>query len=119
MIMRIGDTDYIHISEFAELLEHSVQSIRHLCFGGGGRRPMRHIRDGSRVLIPVTELTEYPFTNSGRGGSDQIYHYRYGRDGYEKYLCHACTFRESVMTCPEAIRLYDLVVSTALGETHV
>ena len=104
MVMRIGETDYIHISEFAELLGHSIQSVRYLC-GSGGRRQMKHIRDGSRILIPVSELSEYPFTNSGRG-SDQIFHYRYTRDGYERYMCHSCTFKEDVASCPEARRLY-------------
>ena len=104
MVMRIGETDYIHISEFASLLHHSVQSIRYLC-GPGGRRQMKHIRDGSRILIPTSELLEYPFTNSGRSG-DQIFHYRYTRDGYERYLCSACTFKEDVASCPEARRLY-------------
>lgn len=106
MVMRIGDTDYIHISEFASLIGHSVQSVRYLC-NTGGRRQLTHIRDGSRILIPVRELAEYPFTNSGRS-NDQIYHYRSTRGGYERYLCSACTFRENPESCPEARRLYDI-----------
>ena len=108
MIVVINGKEYIHISEFAELIRHSVQSVRYLC-ERGGRRPLRYIRDGSRILIEVRELTEYPFLSGGRNLSNQIYHYRLTEDGYERYLCHSCTFGEDIERCEEAKRLYNVV----------
>lgn len=103
MIYRIGDEEYLHISDFAAMTKLTIPAVRYLCFTGGRRR-LRYERDGSRLLIPLKELTEYPFTRGGR--AEGIYHYKLFPDGYHRVLCRACTFKEDVELCPEAKRLY-------------
>jgi hypothetical protein len=93
MIHVIGDTEYLHIEEFAELLEHTVPSIRYLIQHGNAIRKMEHIKEGSRFFIPVKELTSYPFVPGGRtSGILEIYHYRNINGRYIKELCVPCTY---------------------------
>lgn len=106
MIVTIGEKRYVHISEFAQLIGRSVQAVRHLCLENGGLRRMKHIRDGSRILIEYSELTEYPFVSPGRRGAMVIYHYQLTQDGWERYECTACTTGENAAQCPEARRIY-------------
>jgi hypothetical protein len=107
MVYMIEGEAYYHISDFAAITKHTIPAIRYLCFSGG-RRQLKYRRDGSRILIPASEVTEYPFTQGGRS-QHLIYHYRATLNGYEKYMCRACSFKEDPETCPEARRMYGLV----------
>ena len=65
---------YFTIGAFALLTNRSAQTVRRYLKNGNRIRKLKMIRVVDRPLIPVAELTEYPFTVSGRN-STEIYHY--------------------------------------------
>lgn len=81
--------DYIHISEFAQATNRSLQSTRVLIEKGNSVRKLKAFRDGSRLMIPIKELYGFPFTCKGQGTSKEIFHY--AEDG-TRYLCETCSY---------------------------
>lgn len=82
-------TDYVHISEFAQATNRSLQSTRVLVEKGNCIRKLKAFRDGSRLMIPIKELYGFPFTCKGQGTSKEIFHY--DEDG-TRYLCEPCSY---------------------------
>jgi hypothetical protein len=109
-IYNLEGIDYIHISEFAELTNRSIQATRHLIADGNSVRKLKAFRDRSRLMIPVTELTGYPFTNQGASNPKEIYHYVFNEDGKTMYkkLCEKCSYSQDV--CEERAKADSVVV---------
>ncbi len=108
-IYTIHNIPMIHIAEFAELTQRSIQSTRHLIEEGNKIRKMKFFRDRSRLMIPVTELWGYPLTEPGISpGGENIYHYKQQEDGtFVKELCTTCSYGEP---CPERKKADELIV---------
>lgn len=73
---KIGEYEYIHIQDFADITGRSKQAIRRLIEDGNSMRRMKSLRDKSRLLIPLLELAGFPFVKQGKQMSGRdIYHY--------------------------------------------
>jgi hypothetical protein len=71
----INGEPYISINEFAFLTNHSEHSIRMLISKGNKIRKLKTLKlFGTARAIPLSELTEYPFTGAGRDCAF-VYHY--------------------------------------------
>ena len=81
--------DYIHISEFAQATNRSLQAARVLIEKGNCIRKLKAFRDGSRLMVPIKEMYGFPFTCKGQGTSKEIFHYT--EDG-TRYLCEVCSY---------------------------
>lgn len=77
--IKIEGIKYISVKEMAIITNKSDQTIYTLISKGNSVRKMNHIKIGTKVLIPYTEVIEFPFTWAGRYTSDSnnIYHYTY------------------------------------------
>lgn len=73
--VEIGNTAYYTVSQFASIIKKSEQTVYHLIKGGNAIRKLRCIKLAGRPLIPVSELTEFPFTYPGPKASENTYHY--------------------------------------------
>ena len=109
------EVPFLSIRAFSQIVDMTVPALRYLCFKGGIRR-MLHVRDGSHIYIPVTEIWEYPHTE---GGTDKqrIFHY-YPEDpnadpletSWSRQICRRCTYKdEEAPPCNEFNRLYNNV----------
>lgn len=103
---------FIHIADFAYALNRSVTSTRRLVERGNRIRKLKAMRDRSRLMIPVTEMTGYPFVSSGPGKEKKVFHYipvkAEGAEGaviYKKAFCEKCTYGEGCETRKEADKL--------------
>jgi len=72
-IISINNVDYYSVKDFAELTNKSEQTIRRYIIKGNKMRKLNAIKIAETVLIPISELTEFPFTICGR--SNEVYHY--------------------------------------------
>lgn len=63
------------VKQFATMTNRSPQTIYNLLKKGNSIRAMKHTKIENFVLIPRSELTEFPFTNTGRNARFSIYHY--------------------------------------------
>ena len=97
-VYTLGGIDMIHIAEFANITNRSIQSTRALIEKGNVVRKLKSYRDRSRLMIPVAELYGYPLVKAGHSeGVRQIFHYAdvQHEDGsvtIEKVLCTRCTY---------------------------
>jgi hypothetical protein len=94
MIVHVLDgIEYLHIKDFSDIMNVTIQAVRQLCFKGNKARCLKHIYEGSRIYIEKKELEIFPFMKGGHGAPlKEIYHFRRRGDGqYEKYICEACT----------------------------
>lgn len=67
---------YFTVEQFANKTNRTTQTIYHLIRNGNCIRKLKSIKLGSStVLIPVSELTEFPFTTTGRNAKYSVYHY--------------------------------------------
>lgn len=71
--IKIEGIEYYTVASFAELTNKSQQTIRRYILRGNKIRMLKAIKVNQTVLIPITELTAFPFTICGR--SYAIYHY--------------------------------------------
>ena len=71
----IGGKKYFTVNQMGALTNKSNQTIYTLVNKGNAIRKMKSIRIADRVLIPINELTEFPFTWAGSHPKDNIYHY--------------------------------------------
>lgn len=97
-VFTLEGIDMIHISEFADVLRRSVPATRRLIEQGNSIRKLKAYRDRSRLMIPVTEITGYPFVNAGRDSSGTlVFHYALNKETgkYERYLCKECSFSDN------------------------
>lgn len=100
----------MHIADFAKATHRAIQSLRNLIENGNVVRKMKFFRDRSRLMIPVTELTGYPFVRPGHSEFKRaIHHYELNEEtqSYELVLCPQCSFGEM---CPERKAAEDLVM---------
>ncbi len=72
-IIEVKNIEYYTVSQFANLTNKSQQTIRRLIIKGNKVRKLEALKVNQTVLIPISELTAYPFTICGR--SYQIYYY--------------------------------------------
>lgn len=102
-VYNLEGIDMIHISEFAELTHRSIQSTRRLIENGNSIRKLKSFRDRSRLMIPVVELTGFPFTAQGTAvNSKEIFHY-YEEDGnMTKKVCEVCSYTDQQCDCRKA-----------------
>lgn len=102
-VYRIHNINMIHITEFANALNRSITSTRHLVEDGNTVRKLKAFRDRSRLMIPVSEIYGYPFIESGPGRNRKIYHFKkIEGERYEKYMCPDCTFGDKCKIAKEA-----------------
>lgn len=71
----VGEVEYFTIGQMASMTNKSEQTIYGLIKKGNSIRKMRSIRITNRVLIPIAELMEFPFTYAGPNAKENIYHY--------------------------------------------
>jgi len=57
----VDGVEYYKVSTFAKLTKRSEQSVRLLVNSGNRLRKLKHIKIARSLLIPATELTDYPF----------------------------------------------------------
>ncbi len=72
-IIRVNGVNYYSVYAFAELTNKSEQTIRRYIIKGNKIRKLESIKINQAILIPISELTQFPFTVCGR--SNEIYHY--------------------------------------------
>lgn len=96
-VYTINGIDMIHITEFAELTQRSVQSTRYLIEKGNAIRKLKFFRDRSRLMIPLTELKGFPLSEPGHASAGKIIsHYKLDENGiYVKEVCNTCTYSSS------------------------
>lgn len=65
--INVNDIDYYDIHTFADLTKRSEQSVR-LLIGKGNRlrEHLQSIKIGHTLLVPKSELIEFPFCCAGR-----------------------------------------------------
>ncbi|KKN59483.1 hypothetical protein LCGC14_0541950 [marine sediment metagenome] len=71
----IGGKKYFTVNQMSALTNKSSQTIYSLINLGNAVRKMQSIKIADRVLIPIEELIEFPFTYAGAHPQDNIYHY--------------------------------------------
>jgi hypothetical protein len=71
----VGDKAYYTVTQMALLTNRTEQTIYALVQRGNSIRKMECIKIAGRTLIPVTELTAFPFTFSGPNAKNNVYHY--------------------------------------------
>lgn len=59
----------------AALTNRTTQTIYWLCNKGNAIRKMKSVKLLDRILIPLEELTDFPFTSSGKNSAENAYHY--------------------------------------------
>ncbi len=111
-IYTIQGIPMVHIADFAYALNRSVTSTRRLVEKGNSIRKLKAMRDRSRLMIPVVEMTGYPFVASGPGKEKRIFHYKpFKTEGasesviYKKVFCERCTYGTG---CDERLRAEEL-----------
>jgi hypothetical protein len=71
---KVNGKFYFTVKHFAWATHRSEQSVRFLISKGNRLRKLKATWDRGRRMIPYSELTEYPFTVSGRA-QEEVYHY--------------------------------------------
>ena len=61
------------IRQFATIIERSEQTVLNLMHRGNKIRKLKFLKAGGKPYIFASELTEFPFTVSGKG--EDIYYY--------------------------------------------
>lgn len=76
-ILVIDSIDYLMPIDFAYIVGQTTNNIYQLMKRGNSIRPLKSCRINGMLLIPLTELTAYPFTLSGNNRSQyiQVYHF--------------------------------------------
>ncbi len=67
--------EFYTVRQFAFLTNRSPQTIYNLIKTGNSVRKLKSEKIELFSLIPMSELTEFPFTNTGRNAKISIYHY--------------------------------------------
>ena len=73
--LKIGGKNYFTVNQMGALTNKSNQTIYTLINSGNAIRKMKSMKIADRVLIPIKELVEFPFTWAGSHPRDNIYHY--------------------------------------------
>ena len=87
--LSINGEQYLTPLMFAHLVGVAENTIYRLINKGNVFRKMRANKDYfGRPLIPIVELTEFPFTKAGRYPQHDVYHYTF--EG-ERVSCFNCS----------------------------
>lgn len=73
--IQIGRHRYFTVSQMAALTNKSDQTIYNLILQGNSVRKMKCTKIAGRNLIPISELTDFPFTFAGPNAKYNVYHY--------------------------------------------
>lgn len=73
------EVEVMRITDFCRCVNKNNQQIHSLMYEGNKQRKLKYIEIAGTKFIPVEEVTEFPFTVSGRGDS----FYRYNKKGEE------------------------------------
>lgn len=71
----IGEEKYFTVKQMATMTNKSDQMIYTLIKTGNAVRKMKFRKIADRVLIPCSELLDFPFTYAGFNAKENIYHY--------------------------------------------
>jgi len=63
------------VNQMASITNKSAQTIYSLIRKGNSVRKMESRKIADRLLIPLSELTEFPFTGCGTASATHVYHY--------------------------------------------
>ncbi len=69
----IGEDLYYTVKQFAFLTNRSTATIYNLLGKGNAIRKLACIRIGEKPMIPVSELSGFPFVAPGPNGADNPY----------------------------------------------
>lgn len=67
--------EFYTVRQFAFLTNRSPQTIYNLIKTGNSVRKLVSRKIELFSLIPISELTHFPFTNTGRNAQVSVYHY--------------------------------------------
>lgn len=73
--LSVGGKKYFTVSQMAAIINRSTQTVYALVSKGNIIRKMKSIKIADRVLIPVSELTQFPFTSCGMNNKETVYYY--------------------------------------------
>lgn len=73
--LKIGKISYYTVSQMAAVTHRSDQAIYKLISKGNCIRKMKCLNIAGRILIPTSELTEFPFTPVGVDSASRVYYY--------------------------------------------
>lgn len=68
-----GEVEVMRITDFCRCVNKNNQQVHKLMYEGNKVRKLKFIAIAGTKFIHVSEVTEFPFTVSGR--SDSFYHY--------------------------------------------
>jgi len=71
-IVSINEKSYYDVKTFAYLTNKTTQTIYRLIDKGNALRKLRAIKPFGKPLIPIEELSEFPFTAPGPRGSETV-----------------------------------------------
>jgi len=71
----IGDKSYYTIQQMSLLIKKTDQTVYSLIKRGNAIRKMKNLKLMNRILIPCSELIQFPFTYPGTNAKNNIYHY--------------------------------------------
>jgi len=80
LIIKINGEKYLTIIDFAFVVNRSVSTIRQLLSSGNRIRAIKCEHLAGKPFIPFSEVTEFPFTVSGRDFSI-AFHYTFNAEG--------------------------------------
>jgi hypothetical protein len=63
------------VKNFALVVNKSEQTVRQYMSVGNRVRKLRINRVAGKPMIPFSELTDFPFTVSGRHSNSEVYHF--------------------------------------------
>jgi hypothetical protein len=73
LAIEINGALYLTVANFALVTNRSQINARHLISVGNKVRKLKTMYLGGKPFVPFSELTEFPFTEAGRGQG--VYHY--------------------------------------------
>jgi len=71
----INDKEYVTVNQMAAITNRSGQTVYNLVKRGNSIRKMKSIKIGMSLLIPLSELEEFPFTLPGKNQHTKPYFY--------------------------------------------
>lgn len=81
-VQTLNGEKYVRLYDFANAVNKTASHVNNLVLKGNSIRKLRSIRFMNVVCIPISELTEFPFTTVGRKA--KVYYYN--EDGTQTEL---------------------------------
>lgn len=72
--LQINGKSYYTVKQFADITNRTEQTIRKYITYGNKIRRLKALKVGHTLLVPTSELTDYPFTICGNN-NDSVYHF--------------------------------------------